>query len=140
MVGTVAPVLSLGGPVLLQLHGAFSSREQRMCNMLMQDCPQYRTCNANLCPHDPDIDKRSWFLGEDVCRVREHKAMPMIRRQRQLNRLRPAKYMETPLSPSWLSATARVKRVLTDEQRTRLVKQAEIARASITPRTMDRSY
>ncbi len=84
---------------------------------MMTNCKHYLTCNANLCPLDPDIARRSWFIGEDVCKHKDHKSFPMIRRQKQLNRLKPGKYEGNPLSPDWLRRTAPRKISLTPEQK-----------------------
>jgi hypothetical protein len=80
-------------------------------------CKYFTTCNTNLCPLDKEIGLRTWFIGEDVCKSRDHATDPMIRRQKQLNRLRPLKYTEKPLSAEWLSATAPQKRILSPEEK-----------------------
>jgi hypothetical protein len=82
----------------------------------MRNCRLYDSCNANLCPEDPDIHKRIWFILEDVCNLPEHRQRPMVRRQRQLNRLAPESYLDKPLQAGWLIETARVRKVLTDAQ------------------------
>ena len=35
--------------------------------MKMQDCQKFRACNANLCPLDPELFKRTYLPGEPVC-------------------------------------------------------------------------
>ena len=81
------------------------------------DCKHFLTCNANLCPLDQDMAWRSWFIGEDVCKFKEHKDLPMIRRQKQLNRLKPAKYAESLLFSDWLTRTAPQKILLSPEEK-----------------------
>jgi hypothetical protein len=83
----------------------------------MTDCKHFLTCNANLCPLDPDIASRSWFIGEDVCKHKDHKDLPMIRRQKQLNRLKPTIYAEKPLHADWLRKTAPRKISLSPEEK-----------------------
>lgn len=80
-------------------------------------CKYFISCNANLCPLDQEIGLRSWFIGEDVCKSKDHAKDPMIRRQKQLNRLRPQKYIDKPLLADWLKATAPQKRILSPEEK-----------------------
>ena len=35
--------------------------------MNMHDCPKWDSCNAPLCPLDPDILKRLYLRGEAIC-------------------------------------------------------------------------
>lgn len=35
--------------------------------MNMNDCPQWNSCNAPLCPLDKDIYKRKYLKGEAIC-------------------------------------------------------------------------
>lgn len=80
-------------------------------------CKHFISCNANLCPLDQEIRLRSWFIGEQVCKSKDHARDPMIRRQKQLNRLRPQKYIDKPLSAEWLIASAPQKRLLSPEEK-----------------------
>jgi hypothetical protein len=83
----------------------------------MNDCRLNTNCNANLCPLDSELDKRTWFIGDDVCNLPDYRQLPMIQRQRQLNRLKPNTYLDMALRADWLAETVRAKRILTDEQR-----------------------
>ena len=31
------------------------------------DCPKFQHCNAPICPLDPDIMKRAYLRGEEIC-------------------------------------------------------------------------
>lgn len=95
-------------------------------------CRLYGSCNANLCPLDPDLGRRTWMIGEEVCNLPEHRQLAMIRRQRQLNRLRSESYMGMALEPEWLAKTARAKRELSEEQRTALVARLSSGRIAIS--------
>ncbi len=99
----------------------------------MKNCRLYLTCNSNLCPLDKALSCRNWFIGEDVCNLPENRRLPMVRRQRQLNRLRPAGYMDAPLSPQWLRNTARQRRELSEEQKEVLRIRLRGARAAKCP-------
>ena len=79
------------------------------------DCKHFASCNANLCPLDPELDNRTWFIGEDCCKRQDFAALPMIRRQKELNKKRPGKYSERPLHAEWLRRTVRKKRSLSPE-------------------------
>jgi len=50
----------------------------------MRDCPQFQTCNANLCPLDPDLGKRNWFAIEPVCK--KNNAPRWVRKQRSIQK------------------------------------------------------
>jgi hypothetical protein len=89
---------------------------------------RFTGCNANLCPVDPNLDRRTWFIGEDVCKNPECAGSAMIRRQKQLNRLKPSTYLDNVLTPAWLIKTAPTKRVLTPEQKLQLQERAKKAR------------
>jgi len=83
----------------------------------MKTCSLFLTCSANICPLDPDRHLRNWFPGEDVCRHRDQKDVPFVRRQKKINRYRPEGIEDKPLDVQYLTDTAPVKRILTDEQR-----------------------
>jgi hypothetical protein len=85
----------------------------------IKECRLFKTCSANLCPLDQDLSVRSWSIGESVCKSKFHQDLPMIRRQKQLNRRKPEKHMELSLSPDWLVRTAGKLRHLTSEQKAR---------------------
>ncbi len=87
----------------------------------MRECKQFATCDANLCPHDVDLEKRTWIIGEAVCRNTKHREDPWIRRQRQLNRTRPKGLLERTLSHNYLVSTAPKKRTLSEEQRAKQI-------------------
>ncbi len=89
------------------------------------DCKRFTSCSANLCPLDSEIEERRWFVGEGVCKRKDFAHLPMIRRQRQLNRTRPGKYMDRPLKASWLATTWRAKRTLSDEEKEKLRKRLQ---------------
>ncbi len=97
----------------------------------MNDCRLNMNCNANLCPLDPELDKRTWFVGEDVCTLPDYRQLPMIQRQRQLNRLRSHTYLDMAFRADWLAATVRAKRILTDEQREKARARVMKARKSL---------
>jgi len=93
----------------------------------MTECRCFLTCSAPLCPLDPEINKRSWFVGEEVCPDREHKGEPWIKRQRKLNRTAPVSLMDHPLDVDYLTRTAPKKRILSPEHRAKLIACAKSA-------------
>lgn len=95
------------------------------------DCKHFNTCNANLCPIDPELAHRTWFIGEAVCRRKDHAILPMIRRQKQLNKKRPKEYSGKPLRSHWLEHTAPRERALTDEHRMSLAEKMKTVRQRI---------
>jgi hypothetical protein len=67
-------------------------------------------------------------MGEAVCHRSDFRQLPWIRRQRKLNRTRPGGLEGTALHVAYLTETAPVKRVLTEEQRANLVERMMRAR------------
>jgi hypothetical protein len=47
-------------------------------------CPRFNGCNANLCPRDPGLAKRTWYPDEDICRSQP--APGWVKAQRKLKR------------------------------------------------------
>ncbi len=46
--------------------------------MEMEKCPSFLTCSCNVCPLDPDLEKRTWFVSEDVCRQKQLRKHPIV--------------------------------------------------------------
>jgi hypothetical protein len=84
------------------------------------DCIHFPSCSANLCPLDPGLDDCTWFIGEAICKRKDLAGLPMIKRQKQLNRKRPLEYSDKPLQAAWLKASAPRKRSLSAEHRSKL--------------------
>ncbi len=95
----------------------------------MQSCPKYMDCSAPLCPLDRENHKRTWIILEEVCKSKEHKELPWIRRQKKLNRTAPATLMDQPLGLEYLSKTAPKKRILSAEHKAKLL--SGLARAKV---------
>jgi len=95
------------------------------------ECQHFKTCSANLCPIDPGLEERTWFVGEPVCRRKDYATMPMIRRQRQLNKRKPKEYTGKSLRPHELRETAPKERSLSDEHRARLAEGMERVRQNV---------
>ena len=95
------------------------------------DCKHFNACNANLCPLDPELTHRTWFIGEAVCKRKDHASLPMIKRQKQLNKKRPKEYAGKPLRSPWLEDTAPRERVLSDEHRASLAEKMKNVRQRI---------
>jgi len=89
-------------------------------NAAMLACPRFESCGANMCPKDRHLDYRTWYVGEDVCPMLEHRHLGFIRRQRQLNKRRSPSYANKLWTYQELAATAPQKRVLSAEQIARL--------------------
>lgn len=96
------------------------------------DCKRFQICSANLCPLDKDLGLRAWIIGEEVCKNREFKDSPMIRRQKKLNRKQNAGLLGKLLTAEYLIETAPVKRKLTEEQRQKCIARLADYRAKNT--------
>jgi hypothetical protein len=51
-------------------------------------CLLFESCHAPLCPLDPVSMKGVWYADEEVCRSRSYTALPWIRSQRKIGRVK----------------------------------------------------
>lgn len=90
-------------------------------------CSKFDSCSIALCPFDPDIDKRIWYVGEPVCYASAAKDLDWVKAQRKLNKRAAAKYTsigtrmskfydQKPLTLKDVKERVRTK-VMTEEQR-----------------------
>jgi len=49
-------------------------------------CPRFISCNAPLCPLDPELHKRIWIADEPVC-TRKDISLPWLEQQRRYKKL-----------------------------------------------------
>jgi hypothetical protein len=90
-------------------------------NAEMYGCLHFNECSAPMCPKDRHIDYRTWFIGEEICRVREYRNLGYIRRQRQLNKRRSPTYRNKLWTYQELVETAPNKRSISPEHRAKLL-------------------
>jgi len=55
-------------------------------------CLLFESCHAPLCPLDPISLNGVWYADEEICRSRSHTALPWIRSQRKIGRVRARGY------------------------------------------------
>jgi len=48
----------------------------------MEECIKFQTCNAPMCPENPEVENFTWMVGEDTC----HKNYEWVVRQRKISR------------------------------------------------------
>ena len=48
------------------------------------DCKYFDGCSAPLCPKDEGVADRTWFPGEDICRLAD--VSEWVKRQRKVSR------------------------------------------------------
>jgi hypothetical protein len=82
----------------------------------MEECNSFNTCSAQLCPLDPDLKLRVWYISEDVCAGRAGSGVRWIKKMRTYNRNKPKTYMDKPLSYQLLYDNSRP-RVMSPAQR-----------------------
>ncbi|MHC4634826.1 MAG: hypothetical protein ACYSYU_06405 [Planctomycetota bacterium] len=51
---------------------------------LIKHCRYFESCDAPLCPLDPDIDKRTWFADEPICKRRKFAKQLWRKNQRKI--------------------------------------------------------
>ena len=66
-------------------------------NKIMIDCSSYHSCDAPLCPLDPEKEKRVWFADEQVCTGRAGSGVRFVVNQRKLARLNRPGYFTTAM-------------------------------------------
>lgn len=86
----------------------------------MAACIHFESCDANMCPRDVDISRRTWIVGEDVCHFGPYRKNPLIKRQKYLNKRKPVAYLDQALTYTELIESIPKKRVMTEEQRQRI--------------------
>jgi hypothetical protein len=79
--------------------------------MEMHECSSYETCNANLCPLDPSLNDRCWYIGEEVCKGRAGSGKRWIAKQRSYNKRKPKTYMGKALGYQLLYDSSRKKQL-----------------------------
>ena len=53
---------------------------------------KWERCGANICPLDPDLTKRSWFVDEEICTSLKYRKHPAVLAQKHvLKRMRKGK-------------------------------------------------
>ena len=53
----------------------------------MKGCQNFNTCNAPLCPLDEEIEHRTFFADEDICKVKEFSNRLFIKNQKKLKKV-----------------------------------------------------
>lgn len=69
-----------------------------MVNNCNCNCNRFESCNAPLCPLDPDIDKRVWYSDEDICKSQEHNKHRWIKKQRSIVKKQTKSYLNRPVT------------------------------------------
>ena len=106
--------------------------------ILMQDCPSFESCNAPLCPLDPQLKDCIWFADEDICSGRAGSGKRWIKKQRSITKRQTNSYLNRPVSFQELYDNSRP-RQMTDEQREALVvRMAKVRAMSNIKGTADR--
>ena len=59
------------------------------------ECSLYFKCSAPLCPLDPELKSRNWFIQEPICRKYHTRS---IRKQKAIHRRQPKSYLWQPLT------------------------------------------
>lgn len=93
-------------------------------------CPSFHKCSANLCPRDPKIKDRVWFVGEEICTSRQYGQRRWVRKQRSINKRQTKSYLNRPVTYQELFDNSRP-RQLSPEQREALRQRIEKARVAM---------
>ena len=51
---------------------------------MSEKCSKWERCSANICPLDPDLVKRSWFVDEEICTSLKYRRHPAVLAQKWL--------------------------------------------------------
>jgi hypothetical protein len=97
--------------------------------MIPTDCPSFEGCGAPLCPIDPDLKVRVWYIDEPICNANAQGGKRRwIRKQRLIARRKYKKYLNCPVTYQELFDISRP-RELSDEQREALKLQLATIRS-----------
>ncbi len=94
---------------------------------IMDRCRSFETCDAPLCPLDPDLHERIWYSDEPVCKSRVYGQHRWIRKQRSIQRRRTACWLDRPVTYQQLYDASRP-RQMTDEQRRNIAERLKQSR------------
>jgi len=56
-------------------------------------CPHFESCDAPLCPEDPNNKLRSWFRDEPICKRRDYSSINWIKKQKRM--AKSSKHLDT---------------------------------------------
>jgi len=94
----------------------------------MQACPSFNTCDAPLCPLDPELDKRVWFTDEDICKSKRHgSGVRWIKKQRSIVKRQTKNWLNRPVTHQQLYDNSRP-RQMSDAKRAELKERLAKAR------------
>ena len=99
----------------------------------MIDCKRFDRCGANICPLDPDLERRTWFPDEEICRRKDFQQHPAIVAQKRIQRNKPARWWnrEKPITGRELVEFG--KRLLATREKLREHAKRRIAEGKILP-------
>ncbi|CAB5110478.1 hypothetical protein D3OALGA1CA_1994 [Olavius algarvensis associated proteobacterium Delta 3] len=61
-------------------------------------CPSFEECSAPLCPLDPGIEKRVWWVFEPICRSHIYGKNRWIKKQRSIFKRKTKSYLGKPIT------------------------------------------
>ena len=74
---------------------------------LREQCQRFEKCDAPLCPLDEDIEKRVWYVGEEICRAQKHNKHRWIKKQRSIVRRQTKTWLDKAITYEMLYNASR---------------------------------
>lgn len=97
---------------------------------LPEHCKSFPTCNAPLCPLEPDLLDHVWYADEPVCNSRKYGVHRWIKKQRSIQKRKTKSWLDKPISWRMIYDASRP-RELSEEAKQKLKDRMRKIRAKI---------
>jgi len=98
---------------------------------ILSQCPSFRTCNAPLCPLDPNLKERIWYADEDVCKSRKFGNHRWIRKQRSIQKYQTKSWLGKPTTQKKLYEASRPPNLSAEDRKARSERMKKIRREAL---------
>jgi|GEM_PF-1093118 hypothetical protein len=102
--------------VVIDIDGIHNASTDEPMKIEPTACGLFEQCSGPLCPLDSDIQLRTWWADEPICRSHTHGKHRWIRKQRSIQRRKTKSWLNRSVSFQELYDASRPM-ALTDEQR-----------------------
>ena len=81
----------------------------------MEQCGLFKECGAQLCPLDPDLNKRIWYADEAICKSRIFGQHRWIKKQRSIRKNQTTSWLNRPATYQELYDASRKRKLSKDQ-------------------------
>ncbi|MGC9123594.1 MAG: hypothetical protein ACP5IB_05960 [Thermoplasmata archaeon] len=76
--------------------------------MISEKCPYFGSCNAPICPLDPDIERAVWYPNEEICKNKEFNNLNFIINQKKIAFLNKKHEVQGTFTYNMLNRTLKI--------------------------------